>query len=275
MEIMDIIKEAFIFPSQNLEKLVIYILLTFVVGILVAGGIFSAVFGAVNNSAYLIITFILAIAAIAVSLVISGYQVGILKSGIDQVEDAPSFDWKNDLVTGILLLVVSIVYFIIPIVIIAIVALITNIPGQIIDVSQQIALAPANTTAAGVSVFSTVSESALASLGTSIAITSIIGIVLIIIFAFLYTMGEARLANTDDLGEALNIPESFRDISRIGFGKVLGVVLLMVIIIAVIQAILGYLYGQVPALSILSIIVTPYLTFASQRATGLLYSDIA
>ena len=34
MEIMDIIKEAFIFPSQNIEKLAIYIALTFVIAIL-------------------------------------------------------------------------------------------------------------------------------------------------------------------------------------------------------------------------------------------------
>ncbi|MDO5859151.1 DUF4013 domain-containing protein [Methanobrevibacter sp.] len=275
MEIMDIIKEAFIFPSQNLEKLVIYILLTFVMGIVIAGGIVAGVFGAYYDVAYLAITAILAVVALIISLIISGYQVGILKSGIDKVDDAPSFDWKNDLVTGILLLVVSIVYFIIPAVIIAIVALITNIPGQIINISQQMALAPANATVAGASIFSNVSESALASLGTSIAITSLIAVVLIIIFAFLYTMGESRLANTGDLGEALNIPESFRDISRIGFGKVLGVVLLMAIIIAVIQSILTYLYGQVPSFSILSVIITPYLTFASQRAIGLLYSDIA
>lgn len=54
MEIIDIIKEAFIFPSNNLEKLAIYIVLTFVMGMLVVGGIFSFVFSS-QSSALLIV----------------------------------------------------------------------------------------------------------------------------------------------------------------------------------------------------------------------------
>ena len=88
-------------------------------------------------------------------------------------------------------------------------------------------------------------------------------------------MGDARLANTDSLGEALNIVEAFKDITRIGVGKVIAVILLSCIIIAVINGVLGILYGRVPFLSFLSIIVAPYLMFFTHRATGLLYSDIA
>ena len=53
-EIMDIIKEAFIFPSQNLEKLAIYIVLTFVMGLFIAGGVISGVFATINNSIYFV-----------------------------------------------------------------------------------------------------------------------------------------------------------------------------------------------------------------------------
>ena len=277
MEIMDIIKNAFIFPSQNLEKLVIYIVLTFVMGLLIAGGVVSGVFAVMDNSIYFVITAILAIIAIAIALIISGYQIGIIKSGVDQVEEAPSFDWINDLVTGIKALIVSIVYFIIPAIIIAIVALITNIPGQVVDIAQQAALAPANATAvaSGAAPIATISDAAAASLFGSIAITGIIALVLIIIFAFLATMANARLANTGSLGEAVNVVEAFKDITRIGVGKVIAVILLSIIVVAIIQGILGYLYGQVPQLSIISVIVTPYLTFFTSRVTGLLYSDIA
>ena len=277
MEIMEIIKEAFIFPSQNLEKLVIYIVLTFVMGLFIAGGIVSGVFAVVNNSVYFVITAILAIIGIAIALIISGYQIGIIKSGIDQVEEAPSFDWLNDLVTGIKTLIVSIVYFIIPAIIIAIVALITNIPGQIVNIAQQAALNPANATAvaSGSAPVATISNAAATALITSFAITGIIAIVLIIIFAFLATMGTARLANTGSLSEAVNVVEAFKDITRIGVGKVIAVILLSIIVVAVINGVLGYLYGQIPQLSILSVIVTPYLVFFTNRVTGLLYSDIA
>lgn len=277
MEILDIIKESFIFPSQNLAKLAIYIVITFIVGLIAAGGVILSVFGFVDNFAYVAIGAILFIISIIVSFIISGYQIGLIKSGIDFDDEAPDFDWKNDLITGVKKLVVDIVYMIIPAIIIAIVALITNIPGQFMDIAQQAALSSANATAiANASApIVTISDAAAASLFTSIAITGIIAVVLIIIFAFLLTMGESRLANTGSLSEAINVVEAYRDITRIGIGKVVAVVILLIIIIAVINGILGYIFGQIPQLSIVSVLVAPYLMFFQQRATGLLYSDIA
>lgn len=278
MEIMDIIKEAFIFPSNNLEKLAIYIVLTFVLGLIVAGGVITTVAGVNNSSVYLILAAILFIISIIVALIISGYQLAILKSGIDLDDEAPSFDWKNDLITGIKLIIVNIVYMIIPAIIVGIVALITNLPGNMVKASQEVAANSANVTAIANStapVVANISDATAAAFASSFAITAIVGLILVIIFAFFLTMGQSRLANTGSLGEALNIPEAARDISRIGVGKVIAVVLLIIVVIGVIQAILGYVYGQVPQLSLLSIIVTPYLAFFSQRAYGLLYSDIA
>lgn len=277
MEIMDIIKESFVFPSQNLEKLAIYIVLTFIMGLFAAGGVVSGVFAAMDNNVYFVFTAIFVIISIVIALIMSGYHINIIKSGIDQVEEAPSFDWLNDLVTGIKTLIVSIVYFIIPMILIAIVALITNIPGQIANIAQKAALNPANATAvaSGSAPVVTISDAAAASLFTSFAITGIIALVLIIIFAFLATMGNARLANSGSLSQAINVVESFKDITRIGVGKVIAVILLSIIVVAVIQAILGYAYGQIPQLSIISVIVTPYLVFFTNRVTGLLYSDIA
>ena len=278
MEITEIIKEAFIFPSQNLEKLAIYIVLTFVLALLAVFGVITALLGINDGSFYFVLTFIFLILGIIVALIITGYQVGVLKSGIDHDESAPSLELKNDFITGLKMLAVSIVYFIIPAIVGWIMVFITNIPGQIIDIVQKTAVSHANATAvAGSSstVVTGVSDAAINSLAGSITVSALVTLVVFIIFAFLQAMGESRLANTGDLGEAINIPEAFRDITRIGVGKVLAVILLIVIIILVIQAILGYLYGQIPYLSILGIIVTPYLAFFSQRAIGLLYSEIA
>lgn len=278
MEILDIIKESFIFPSKNLEKLAIYIVLMFVMGLLIGGGIVLAVLSIDNEMILAVVGFILFIIGIILSFIIAGYQLGILKSGIDQVDEAPSFDWKNDLINGIKVLVVNIVYFIIPAIIVAIIALIVDVPGNIANVAQEAVFTPANATAMANSTgiaTQAISDAAMTGLLTSLAITGIIALIVFIIFAFLATMGESRLANTGSLGEALNIPEAYRDLTRIGVGKVIAVILLTVIVVAVIEAILGYIYGQIPQLSILSVIVTPYFAFFTQRATGLLYSDIA
>lgn len=277
MEIMEIIKDAFLFPSQNLEKLAIYIVLTFVIGLLAMGGLVSAYIAANDSSIYLILTAILFIISLIIGLFITGYQVGIIKSGIDMVENAPEFDWKNDFITGIKMIIVNIVYMIIPAIIVFIVALITNVPGNMLKMANEMAANSANVTAVANSTgaIESVSQATMAAFSTSMAITSLVAVVLFIIFAFFLVMGESRLANTDSLGEALNIPEAFRDITRIGIGKVIAVILLSVIISAVIQTILSAVYGVIPPLSILSIIVTPYLAFFTNRATGLLYSDIA
>lgn len=201
-----------------------------------------------------------------------------MKSGIDHDESAPAFDWKNDFITGLKMLVLSIVYFIIPFIVTLIMMFVTNIPGQLVNIAQKISVSSANATAVTSSaspVLTGVSQAAMTSLVASMAFTTLVAVMVFIIFAFLHAMGQSRLANTGDLGEAINIPEAFRDITRIGVGKVIAVIVLVFIIMVVIQGILAFLYGKVPQLSILGIIVTPYLAFFIQRAVGLLYSDIA
>ena len=276
MEITEIIKESFIFPANNLKALAIYIAITFVMGILVAGGIFSAL-GIENSALYGILSFILFIIAVLVGFILSGYEIDIIKTGIDLEDLAPDFDWKADLIRGIKAIIVAIVYFIIPAIITLIVAFITNVPGNIVNVTQYInqTAVNANGTVVANSVLEMVPDSVMSGLVGSISITLLVAAVLFIIFSFIQVMANSRLANTDSLGEALNIPEAVKDISRIGVGKVLATLILVFIVSLVIGAILSAVYQQVPQLSILNIIVTPYLMFFTNRATGLLYSDIA
>ena len=276
MEITEIIKDSLMFPANNLKALAIYIAITFVVGILVAGGIFSAL-GIQNSALYGILSFILFIIAILVGFILSGYAIDIIKTGIEFEDLAPDFDWKADLIRGIKAIIVAIVYFIIPAIITLIVAFITNVPGNIVNMTQYInqTAVNANGTVVANSVLEMVPESVMSGLVGSITITLLVAAVLFIIFSFIQVMANSRLANTDSLGEALNIPEAIKDISRIGVGKVIATIILVFIVALVINAILSAVYQQVPQLSILNIIVTPYIMFFTNRATGLLYSDIA
>lgn len=277
MEIMEIIKEAFVFPSKDIGKLAIYIVLTIVIAGLAVGGLFSTILGFADSGAYAIIGVLLFIVSLILGFITSGYQISILKSGIDNSE-APDFEWKKNIIDGIYYLIISIVYFIIPAIIVLIVGWITNVPGNVQAVIQETVTSSVNATATAnttVPAVSTVSDALVNSLVTSLAITAVVALILFIIFAFIQTMGQSRLANTGSLGEALNIPEAFRDIGRIGWGKVIAVILLVVIIMVVINAIIAFISRYVPAIGIVSIIVTPYLVFFSYRAIGLLYSDIA
>ena len=273
---MEIIKDSFTFPANNLKALAIYIAITFVMGILIAGGIFSMI-GVENSALYAVLSFILFIIAVVVGFILAGYEIDIIKSGINFDELAPEFNWKADLIRGIKAIIVSIVYFIIPAIITIIVAFITNVPGNIVNVAQYVnqTAVNANGTVVANSALEMIPDSVMSGLVGSISITLLVAAVLFIIFSFIQVMANSRLANTDSLGEALNIPEAFKDISRIGVGKVIATIILIFIIALVINAILSAVYQQVPQLSILNIIVTPYLMFFANRATGSLYSDIA
>ena len=106
----------------------------------------------------------------------------------------------------------------------------------------------------------------------------VVGVILTIIFAFALMMGECRLADTEDLGYALNIPEAVKDVTRVGIVKILALLVVYFIIYFVLNLIVGAIAstGDIGAYigAIISGIVSIYLTFFLFRATGLLYSEV-
>ncbi len=276
MEIMEIIKEAMVFPSKDIVKLAVYIALSVVSLLLGAFGILYLAIGVASQSFWIIIGVIAFIAALILGFITTGYIVSIIRSGIEHEESAPQFMWKENLVTGIKFVVLNIVYFIIPAIVVLILGWVTNLFGMASIMFTRMMYAsmaaPANAT---VTIADVVPQSMIISFGNSLIIVGIVAFILFVIFGFLETMGQCRLAKTDSLGYAVNIPEAFRDIGRIGFGKVIGLTVLIFVIILVINCIISGLNAYIAGFSILSIIVTPYLSFFAARASGLLYSDIA
>lgn len=276
MEIMEIIKEAMVFPSKDIVKLAVYIALSVVSLLLGAFGILYLAIGVASQSFWIIIGVIAFIAALILGFITTGYIVSIIRSGIEHEESAPQFMWKENLVTGIKFVVLNIVYFIIPAIVVLILGWATNLFGMASIMFTRMMYAsmaaPANAT---VTIADVVPQSMIISFGNSLIIVGIVAFILFVIFGFLETMGQCRLAKTDSLGYAVNIPEAFRDIGRIGFGKVIGLTVLIFVIILVINCIISGLNAYIAGFSILSIIVTPYLSFFAARASGLLYSDIA
>ena len=276
MEIMEIIKEAMVFPSKDIVKLAVYIALSVVSVLLGAFGIIYLAIGVATQSFWIIIGLIAFIAALILGFITTGYIVSIIRSGIEHEESAPQFMWKENLVTGIKFVVLNIVYFIIPAIVVLILGWVTNLFGMASIMFTRMMYAsmaaPANAT---VTIADVVPQSMIISFGNSLIIVGIVAFILFVIFGFLEIMGQCRLAKTDSLGYAVNIPEAFRDIGRIGFGKVIGLTVLIFVIILVVNCIISGLNAYIAGFSILSIIVTPYLSFFAARASGLLYSDIA
>lgn len=275
MDVIEIIKDAFLFPSKNVKMLLIYELLAIVAGAFAIGGTVAYVLGFVNPELFMW-GGMAVIVSMLIGWILSGYLITVVKSGIERDDEVPEFEWWENFSTGFDNFIVSIVYYVIPAFITVFVGFLTNIPGNLMAFAQEFYLQVIHVY---MGTATTIAFDALApamvNLAISLATTLTVGIVVFVIFAFLHTMAEARLANTGSLSEALNVFEAAKDIMRIGLSKVILVILLVIIIASIIEMIFSAIYSFVPILSILSIIITPYLLFFVQRAVGLLYSDIA
>lgn len=236
MEMKEIIMEALHFPINNIQSLALYIVLGIILAIIaIITGVTGAASVAATSGSGVAISLIGILLCLVIYFAINGYELDIVKSGIERSSDAPSIDFVRQFLNGVKLFVVQLIYFIIPIILVLIFSLIF-----------------------------------------SRWITILIACILFILFAFVETMGECRLAKTDDLNYALQISEAYDDIKRIGVTKVVCTIVLVGIIFAVIYFIVDGIFGFInqDLASIVTSIVSVYLLFFENRATGLLYSDL-
>lgn len=277
MKITGILKDAFLFPSKNIGRFAIYLLLSVLMVGFALGGLFTYTLGVIDGENYLLGGMYLII-SLLIGFFITGYHTKVIKSGIELADNLPVFELYDDFMTGFDNIVVSIAYYLIPTLMVVVVGLDTNIIGNAITVVQEFALQAFNVYIMGNSTSVSVNAISLAinNLIVSISITIAVGIVLFIIFSIISSMAQARYAHTGSLREALNILETLKDIMKIGVGKVILIILLIIVIIAIIEFIFITVLHYFPfLLSVIYIIITPYLLLTTQRVIGLLYSDIA
>ncbi|WP_458453184.1 DUF4013 domain-containing protein [Methanobrevibacter sp.] len=122
MEIVEIIKDALTYPLSNIKSLVLYVILGIVAGIAGGATLIAIATGAAFENAWAmggsaLIGFIL---LLLIGLLIEGYTLDIIKYGIERRTDGPGIDILRQIVNAIKLLVVDIVYYIIPVIILAI-----------------------------------------------------------------------------------------------------------------------------------------------------------
>lgn len=266
-----------VFPSKNLGVLAIYSVLSILITVFALGAMVSLMTVFVNFARHFITGTIYLVISLILGFILSGYQISLIKSGINLDEKAPDFKWKKNLHTGVDNLFISIIYYTLPTLIVLMVGCSMNIPRNLMLISQKAILQANNMTVTGnitASVVNTISP-VLNYLVSSLIITFTVAIILFIIATILHSIAQARLANTDNVDEAANIPETINDIKQLGIVNVIGLLVLIVIVTGVIETCLSIIFNFAPYLSILSILVSPYIIFFVQRAIGLLYTDIA
>ena len=277
MNITEIIKDAFLFPSKNMERFAVYLVLSVLMTVFILGGTLVYPWGFFNVDNYAIGGIYLVI-ALVIGFFISGYHLKVIKSGIELDDEVPVFELGENFLGGFEITIISVFYFIIQAFIIAVAVLATNVFGNAIAIVQQIRLQIFN-------VFFMVNSADIAVDAISnavfnfiipLAITIAVALIVFLIFSILQSASQARLANTDSLKYALDIFEALKDIKRIGIVKVLLLVLLVLVIIAVMATIFIILFNYLPlVVSVIYILLVPYIALAIQRLIGLAYSDIA
>ena len=277
MNITEIIKDAFLFPSKNMKRFAVYLVLSVLMTVFILGGTLVYPWGFFNVDNYAIGGIYLVI-ALVIGFFISGYHLKVIKSGIELDDEVPVFELGENFLGGFEITIISVFYFIIQAFIIAVAVLATNVFGNAIATVQEIRLQIFNVffmvNSADIAVDAI--SNAVFNFIISLAITIAVALIVFLIFSILQSASQARLANTDSLKDALNIFETLKDIKRIGIVKVLLLVLLVLVIIAVMGIIFISLFSYFPLLlSVIYIILVPYIALAIQRLIGLAYSDIA
>ena len=277
MNITEIIKDAFLFPSKNMKRFAVYLVLSVLMTVFILGGTLVYPWGFFNVDNYAIGGIYLVI-ALVIGFFISGYHLKVIKSGIELDDEVPVFELGENFLGGFEITIISVFYFIIQAFIIAVAVLATNVFGNAIATVQQIRLQIFNVffmvNSADIAVDAI--SNAVFNFIISLAITIAVALIVFLIFSILQSASQARLANTDSLKYALDIFEALKDIKRIGIVKVLLLVLLVLVIIAVMGVIFIILFNYLPlAVSVIYIILVPYIALAIQRLIGLAYSDIA
>ena len=272
MDITEIIKRAFVFPSKNLEILSIYAILSILAGAFAFQGVVTFIFGIIDIWNFLI-GGVYIIISIIIGIITRRISIQCVKSGIELQDKIPDFKWWGNWGIGLKKIVVTIFYFIVPALIVVFIALIVNVFGNIINIGQAIVLEAGPVIMGNTTIEGAITQASIP-LFISLAFTLIVGLIIFLVFTFFQVIAEARLAHTGSLKKALNIFSAAKDLKMIGVGKVILLSVLLLVIVSFIEMILTIIFNHLVVLSILNIVITPYLALFAQSAMGFLYSDI-
>jgi hypothetical protein len=127
MSVGDIIGDALAYPFSNIKALVLYVVLG-IIGAIIGGAALFSIAVAFSSQGLAGFTFsafsiIGVIVFILVIFLIEGYALDIIKYGIERRPDSPGIDFGRQVSNAIKLIIVSIVYYIVPAIIIFVLGL--------------------------------------------------------------------------------------------------------------------------------------------------------
>lgn len=236
MELGEILSDALVYPLQNIKALLIYVVLGIILGIVVGGTILGMAAGSeIHNILAVLGSGIIGIiVAIILGFFITGYELDIVKYGIERSRAAPGLDFVRQFINGFKYLIVCIVYMIVPMILSAIFAFIFS--GW---------------------------------LSTVLSVIISIVFTLALIMGQCRLAQTEDLGYALSIGEAIGDISRVGFGKLIAFILIVAVIMIVLLLIVGLINNLNSTIGGI-LLGILGV----YLTFFSARATGLLYSGV-
>ncbi len=265
--LFDLFKEALAYPTKDYKALLIF-------GVIFLVANLTSVLGSWGIELNTAVLGILGIISLILYFVTEGYILSVIKESINLSDEIPALSIMENLIDGLKLLVIEIVYYIIPTIIVLIVGWISGTYSAVAKIVEFVGQDVANTTVNATTLVNAVPQEYWAALFTGLAITAIVALILYIIFGLLLEIAMCRLAKYDSIGEAINIGEVIGDIKEIGVGRYIGWYILLLIIALVLGVVLGFITA-IPYIGILIafLVGAPFISLFAARALGSLYSD--
>ncbi|WP_458402608.1 DUF4013 domain-containing protein [Methanobrevibacter sp.] len=237
MNVVDIISDSIRYPFSDITKFLIVAVIALLAGL----SSLSEPLG-INN---FFLVMIFAIISIIFSLILSGYGLDVIRNGIVGSDEIPAVDFMKNLIDGIKVLIISLVYFLIPIIISLIVFMFFGVIGT-----------------------------GLNHIGAATIVAVVIAVIAFIAFAIFEIIAIARFAKTGEFGDAFALGEVIEDVRRIGIGNII-LFLIIFFVIAIIVLIVSVFIALIPFIGIViaQLLVGGFIELFYNRGIGLLYSQ--
>jgi len=266
MNLREIIIDAIKYPISDTRKFLIFCALI----ILMSLSTILPSYGLKNGT----LTLILSLVTLIVLFMVLGYSVEVIKGGTEGVDTLPDFDFVKQFVMGIKAFVLELIYFIIPVVLAIIVASASGLFSSFTKIVYASTDAITNGASNLTMIMAAIPQSTMNTFTNALTVTLIVAIILFIIFSLMSFTGMVRFAKYGSGTEGLRFREILKDMSKVGFVKII-VTLIVIYIIAVALALVVVLIGLIPFIGVFigMFVGVPFILLFLYRAIGLLYVD--
>ena len=266
MNLGEIFKEGLTYPTNNWVTLIVLGVILTIISLIGQARAFT------DNGAIIIIA---AIVSFILAIFVVGYKLSIISEGIKRSAEIPLLDVSN-FIDGINSVIVSIVYYIIPVISVTIVTVAISFPVGINDLNkytpslQAAALNPASAN----QIFAIIPPDFLSKLFTATMVVVVIAAILFFIFSIFALVAQGRLAETGSIKEAVSIGSVIGKVGEIGWLKIIAFLIIFAFIAFFILFVAG-LVSQIPFIGVIisSLIFVPFLFLFQYYSIGLLYNS--